>query len=289
MTEIDGQTRLLGIIGWPVEHTLSPKMHNAAFSALEMNWVYLALPVQPNQLESALQGMLALGFCGANVTVPHKRAVMRYLRDVSTAAQALGAVNTIVVEEDGRMVGDNTDWAGFLAALKEKGLDPRSRRAMILGAGGAARAITYALARSGAEVVILNRSPMRGQSLVEDLALSLPSGSLRSRPLDHDGLVDEAARSDLLINATPVGMWPDDESSLWPDALPFPSHLLACDLVYRPRETKLLRQARQAGAVTVDGLGMLVHQGRLAFEMWTGQWPPLEVMRAACEQALGVG
>jgi len=298
MIKIDGQTRLLGIVGWPIEHTLSPTMHNAAFAALGMNWAYLALPVPPRQLGTALLGMVALGFRGGNVTVPHKQAVMPYLNDITKSAQAIGAVNTIVVDDDGQMVGDNTDWIGFLAALREKSFEPHGRGALVLGAGGAARAVAYALARSGAQVLILNRTLLRAQALVEHLAPSVPANSLSSRPLSHDALAEEAARADLLINTTPVGMWPHEEASLWPDTAPFPHHLVTCDLIYRPRETKLLRQARQAGAATVEGIGMLVHQGVLAFEMWTGSAdgadrtdparpPPLEVMRAACEQALG--
>jgi len=284
--EINGQTRLLGIMGWPIEHTLSPTMHNAAFAALGMNWVYLALPVPPDQVEAALRGMVALGFRGGNVTVPHKEAVMAYLDHITEAAQAMGAVNTIVVEEDGRLVGDNTDWAGFMAALRERGFEPRGWRALVLGAGGAARAVVYGLARSGAQVTILNRTPERAEALIQHLTPSVPPSSLSFRPLDRDGLAEEAARADLLVNATPVGMWPHEEASLWPDSLPYPSHLLAYDLIYRPRETKLLRQARLAGAPTINGLEMLVHQGALGFEMWTGMAAPKKVMRAACERAL---
>ena len=286
MMAINGQTRLLGIMGWPIEHTLSPTMHNGAFAALGMNWVYLALPVPPDQVEPALRGMVALGFRGGNVTVPHKQAVMVYLDHITEAAQAMGAVNTLVVEEDGRLVGDNTDGAGFLASLKDRCFEPRGQRALVLGAGGAARAVVYALARSGAQVTILNRTLSRAETLVEHLAPAVPPSSLNSRPLDRDALVEEAAHADLLVNATPIGMRPHEETSLWPDSLPFPPHLLAYDLIYRPRETKLLRQARLANAPTINGVGMLVHQGVLAFKLWTGHSPPVEVMWAACEQAL---
>ena len=286
MIEVNGQTQLLGIMGWPVEHTLSPTMHNAAFAALGLNWVYLALPVPPGQVEAALRGMVALGFRGANVTVPHKQAVMPYLDRITEAAQAIGAVNTIVVGEDGRLSGDNTDGMGFLADLRERGFQPRGRRALVLGAGGGARAVVYALATAGAQVTILNRTLSRAELLVEHLAPAVPPGSLSCRSLDRNALAEEAARADLLVHTTPVGMWPHEETSLWPDTLPFPPHLLACDLIYRPPETKLLRQARLAGAETINGVGMLVHQGVLAFKLWTGRTPPLEVMWAACERAL---
>jgi len=289
MMPIDGQTRLLGIVGWPVEHTLSPAMHNSAFAALGLNSVYLALPVPPEKLEAALLGLAALGFRGANVTVPHKESVMQYLEETTPAAQAMGAVNTILVAEDGRMIGDNTDSAGFLAALHAARFDPRGRRVLVLGAGGAARAVVYALARSGARVTVLNRTLASAAALVLYLAPAVPAGSLSARPLTNDFLAEEATQADLLVNATTVGMWPHDDSSLWPESLPLPSSLVVCDLVYRPRQTELLRQARQAGAMTIEGMEMLAHQGALAFEMWTGRPAPLEVMRAACQRALGVG
>ncbi|HUW09920.1 MAG TPA: shikimate dehydrogenase [Anaerolineae bacterium] len=287
MMPVDGQTRLLGIMGWPVEHTLSPAMHNSAFAALGLNWSYLPLPVPPANLQIALSGLVALGFRGANVTVPHKEAVMQHLDATTAAAQAIGAVNTIVVGEDGRMMGDNTDCFGFLASLNEAGFDPRGRRVLVLGAGGAARAVVYALAGSGARVVVLNRTLASAAALVLFLSFAVPAGALSARPLTSDVLAEEAAQADLLVNATTVGMWPDDNSSLWPDTLPFPPSLVACDLVYRPRETKLLHQARQAGALTIEGVEMLVQQGALAFEMWTDHQAPLEVMRSACLRALG--
>ncbi|MDH7486703.1 MAG: shikimate dehydrogenase [Anaerolineae bacterium] len=288
MTEIDAQTKLLGIIGWPVEHSLSPTMHNAAFAALGLNWVYLPLPVPPGQVEAALRGLLTLGFRGANVTVPHKEAVMPHLDSITEVAQAIGAVNTLVVGE-GRLVGDNTDGAGFLAALQEAGFEPRGRRALVLGAGGAARAVAYALATAGAQVTVLNRTLSRTEALIQHLAPAVPPNSLSPRLLDRDALVEEAVRADLLVNATSVGMWPDAEHSPWPDELPLPSHLTVFDLVYNPPETRLLRQARRAGAQAIGGLGMLVHQGALAFRLWTGHSPPLEAMWTACERALTAG
>lgn len=287
MRRIDGETRLLGILGWPVEHTLSPAMHNSAFAALGLNWVYLPLPASPEQLGAALRGMVVLGFRGANVTVPHKVAVMQHLYETTPAAQAIGAVNTIVMGADGRLLGDNTDSGGFLASLEGAGFDPHGRRALVLGAGGAARAVVYALARSGAKVTVLNRTEQRAQSLLQDLCQARPDGSLSSGPLTRDLLAREAERADLLVNATTIGMWPDDASSPWPDSLPFPPTLAVCDLVYRPRETRLLSQAREAGARAIEGVEMLVYQGALAFEMWTGHAPPLDVMRSACLQALG--
>lgn len=281
---IDGRTRLLGLIGWPVAHSLSPAMHNAAFAEQGMNWVYVPLPVPPGQVEAAVRGLVALGFRGANVSVPHKQAVMPFMDELSDSVQALGAVNAIVVRE-GRLSGENTDWRGFLVALRAGGFDPGGRRALVLGAGGGARAVVYALTSEGLPVSIYNRTPARAARLAHDLQKHVPEAEislLETLPSDLKGF-------DLLVNATPLGMWPESDASPWPDDVPLPPHLTVFDLVYRPRWTKLLRQARQAGARPIGGLEMLVHQGALAFEMWTGSAPPLEAMRAACEKVLMEG
>lgn len=279
----------VGLIGWPVEHSLSPTMQNAAFAALSMDWEYVLLPVPPEEVERVVRGLAARSFRGANVTVPYKEAVIPYLPSLTEAARAIGAVNTLIVREDGRLVGENTDWTGFLAALRESGFDPEGRRALLLGAGGAARAVAYALVRSGVRVIVLNRRPERAEELVRTLGSGVPKGSMQAGLLEPGTLLREARHADLLVNATSVGMWPRPDESPWPDGLPIPSHLTVLDLVYRPLETKLLRQAREAGARTVNGLGMLIHQGARAFEIWTGRPAPVEVMRAACWKALEKG
>jgi len=292
---IDGHTQLVGLIGWPVEHSLSPAMHNAAFEALGLNWCYLPLPVAAGQVETAVRGLAALGFRGANVTVPHKRAVMPPLQVIAPAARALGAVNTLLVDRDEEgapaVRGTNTDTRGFIDALRQGGFEPTGRRALVLGAGGAARAVVYGLLEAGvATVDVLNRTPQRAEALVADLASALQAGEkLRPGLLAPDRLVVLAREADLLVNATPVGMWPAVERSIWPPEIDLPATLVVFDLVYNPLETRLLRQARQSGAQPMDGLAMLVGQGALAFELWTGQRAPLDVMRAACEQGLQKG
>lgn len=275
----------VGLIGWPVEHSLSPAMHNAAFEALGLGWQYELLPVPPGQLGAALAGLQADGFRGANVTVPHKSAVIAVLDEIDDAARVIGAVNTIRVRGKVR-IGHNTDAAGFLRALREAGVEPAGRRALLLGAGGAARAVAYALAQAGCSVAIRNRTARRAAELVHDmqcLGLGAPvawvPGEAALGELD-------LARFDLLVNATTAGMWPRIEDQPWPEALAIPSHWTVFDLVYNPLETRLLRQARQAGALSIDGLGMLVWQGALAFELWTGQEPPADLMRAAALQTL---
>ena len=290
---IDGHTQLVGLIGWPVEHSLSPAMHNGAFAALGLNWRYVPLPVPPGQIEAAVKGLAALGFRGANVTVPHKQAVVPALDTIAPDARRLGAVNTIVVErsEDGEVTigGYNTDARGFIAALREGGFDPQGRSAVVVGAGGAARAVVSGLLWSGSGgVTVLNRTPERAQALISDLGRRSEDASrLRALPLTPENLIASARAADLLVNATTVGMWPHMGGSIWPDTVSIPAHLTVFDLVYNPLETRLLRQARESGAHAVGGLGMLVRQGALTFEMWTGEPAPVEVMREACEQALG--
>jgi shikimate dehydrogenase len=290
---VDGHTQLVGLIGWPVEHSLSPAMHNAAFDALELNWRYVPLPVPPGQIEAAVRGLSALSFRGANVTVPHKQAVMPVVDSIAPNATALGAVNTLVIGQraDGTPIigGFNTDDKGFVDALRQGGFEIEERgHAIVVGAGGAARAVVFGLLWSGTgEIVVLNRTPERAQALVSDLGSRHDwSSRLRALPLTSKALIESARAADLLVNATTVGMWPHVEGSIWPDGVPIPTHLTVFDLVYNPLETHLLRQARQSGAGAVDGLGMLVRQGALAFEMWTGESAPVEVMHTTCKRAL---
>ena len=286
MTEIDGHTKVVGVMGWPVEHTLSPAMHNAAFKATGLNWRYLPLPVHPDRLGQAVHGLRALGFAGCNVTVPHKQAVMGYLDEITAEAKAIGAVNTILVQADGRMTGHNTDADGFLRSLVGRGLQPEGKRTVVIGAGGAARAVAYALASAGTPITILNRTLSRAEYLVADLASLFPSLSLRSLSLTPGTLRQEVTSADLLVNTTSLGMWPHVDGSPWPDEFPLPVSLTVFDLVYNPLETRLMRQARKAGARAIGGLEMLVYQGVAAWELWTGQKAPVEMMITAAKVAL---
>jgi shikimate dehydrogenase len=288
---MDGETTLVGVMGWPIAHSLSPAMHNAAFEALGMNWRYVPLPVRPGEVGAAVEGLKALGFRGCNVTVPHKEAVIPHLDRIPPRVAAFGAVNTLILDraEDGScaITGENTDVQGFVHALRQEGVDPAGRRVLVVGAGGAARGVIYGLCGVGAAAVtVLNRTPERAETLVADLSAQAGETKLETGALTREALADRAQAADLLIQSTTVGMWPHTEASIWPDDLPLPAHLVVCDLVYRPIETRLLRQARAAGATAVDGLGMLIGQGALSFEMWTGVWPPEDVMRAACEAVL---
>jgi shikimate dehydrogenase len=272
--------QLVGLIGWPVEHSVSPAMHNAAFQALGLPWHYGLLPTDPAELETRLCTLEGQGYQGVNVTVPHKQAVMSHLDEISGAAKAIGAVNTIVVR-DGRLFGHNTDGAGFLAALREAGFEPVAQRAILLGAGGAARSVAYVLAEAGCHVTLYTRTTQRARNLAQELGEAGFELSMTPTLSQLD-----LASFDLLVNATSVGTWPQTDATPWPVAIPLPSHWTVYDLVYNPPETRLLTRARAAGATAIGGLAMLVHQGALAFELWTGQQPPIDVMRTAAEKAL---
>ncbi len=283
---ITGSTQIVGLLGWPVGHSLSPAMHNAVFTHLELDWRYVPLPVDPSRpdaIPQAVAGLRALGLRGANVTVPHKQAVMRCVDRLTPAAEVIGAVNTIVVEKDGSLLGDNTDAAGFIGDLRDHGVDLQDRHVLVLGAGGSARAVVYGLAQAGvARIAIANRTVATAQALAAALqphARSCPLTAF-AIPGDLQGL---AAQADLIVNCTALGMTPNVDTSPWPDELPFRSGQIVYDLVYNPAATRLLRQAARAGVQAIGGLGMLVWQGAFAFERWTGTPAPVDMMRAAAE------
>lgn len=255
-------------------------MHNAAFAATGLNWCYVAFPVGRARLGDALRGLIALGAAGANVTVPHKEAALAYLDDTSDEARAIGAVNTVRVEGE-RLVGYNTDGAGLLDALRvDAGVAVEGARAVVIGAGGAARAAAFALADAGAaSVVIANRNWDRAASCAADVRRALPRRAVEAVPLDGAA----AARmrdATLLVQATTVGSGAERaQTPVAPEAL-HPG-LLVMDMVYEPRETVLLREARARGCRTLEGRSMLVHQGARAFELWTGRPAPTDAMRRA--------
>lgn len=270
----------VGLIGWPVGHSRSSAMHNQAFAHLGLNWHYLLLPVRPEDVIEAVRGLRALGFAGANVTVPHKLAVMEALDEVMPEAQAIGAVNTIV-NRDGYLVGYNTDGIGFLRALREGGFSAENCDALLLGAGGASRAVLYALLSKGAKVTIVNRTRSRAERLAQEFG-EFFGVKIPVMTFDYPIILQEALnQAELLVNATSIGMSPHTETSPLPTGIHFSPSLTVYDLVYNPLETRLLADARAAGATAIDGLGMLIHQGAVAFTLWTGEEAPVEVMRAA--------
>jgi len=274
---------LTGLIGWPVAHSKSPAMHNAAFRSAGIDGFYGLLPVRPHRVGEAIAGLRALGFRGANVTVPHKQAVIPFLDEITPVAQAIGAVNTILIDDDGHMVGTNTDAWGFIRDLEAIGMpfeSIRDKGALVLGAGGSARAVAYALATHNISTHILARRPEQARALVQSLIPHLPHKDL-IRAYDWSHLSKLAPIVKLIVNCTPVGMSPDIEDSPWPDHLGFRPDQLVYDLVYNPSRTRLMAQAEAAGARAWNGVGMLVHQGAKAWELWTGHSAPVDVMRAA--------
>lgn len=274
---ITASTRVAGVIGDPVRHSLSPAIHNAAFSELGLDWVYLAFPVPGGSGLDAVAAMRTLGIAGLSVTMPHKSDVIPGLDELSPTALALGAVNT-VYRRGPLLVGDNTDGAGFIDSLRlDEGFDPAGTRCVVIGAGGAARAVILALGQAGAaEVAVINRTAARGIK-----AAKLAGG--RGRP----GTPDDLLRADVVVNATPLGMAGPYAAAVPVDIDFLRSDQIVVDLVYHPARTPLLVAARQRGAVPVNGLGTLIHQAARAFRLWTGADPPLEAMSAAALGALG--
>lgn len=263
-----GATRVAAVIGAPVRHSLSPALHNAAFASLGLDWVYVAFEVAPGSAAGALAAMRTLGLGGLSVTMPHKEDVAAAIDVLDPAAAALHSVNTVSVGDDGRLHGHSTDGAGFVASLLEAGVDPAGRRIAVVGAGAAGRAVVDALARAGAaEVVVVNRSADKAAAAA---ALAGHVGRV--------GLPGEVPSAEIVVNATSVGLG-SDEPAIDPALLR--AGQVVADLVYHPLDTALLRAARAAGAATVDGLGMLVHQAVLQQERWHGHRPDPAVMRAA--------
>ena len=283
-TVILGKTRLCGLIGDPVEHTMSPVMHNAAFREIGVDYLYVAFRVEKEALGRAIDGMKALNIRGLNVTIPHKVAVIQFLDELDSLAEKVGAVNTIV-NDDGVLKGYNTDGAGFMQALLEKEMEPQGKKVVILGAGGASRAISFFLADRGAHLVILNRR--LGLDWAKELAGKISqvfTMEVEALELNRENLAGVLGKTDILVNATSVGMTPDiDETPVTSDLLP--PGLIVFDIVYNPIKTRLLREAEAAGAKTISGLDMLVWQGALAFEKWTGVKAPIKLMR---EEAIKV-
>ena len=286
MTDVSGKTRVCALLGDPVEHTVSPAMHNAAFAELGLDFIYVPFRVRPDCLAEAVAGLRALGVHGFNVTIPHKVAVIPLLDGLDPRAEKIGAVNT-VVNEAGELRGFNTDGAGFLKAARQGGIEPEGKKIVVLGAGGASRAISYILAENGAELTILNRS--EELDWAEDIARLIEYDlwkHVQFLELRDDLLAEALKDADVLVNATSVGMSPDS------DACPVAAEMLrkgltVFDIVYNPIKTRLLREAGAAGGRTISGAEMLVWQGALAFEMWTGRPAPFDVMRRAALKALG--
>src|SRR4051794_19763100 len=280
------RAELVGCFGQPVAENPTGAMQEAAFRALGLNWRYLTVEVAPAQLADAMRGVRAFGMRGVNLTIPHKVAVMGYLDEVAADAAMIGAVNTVRREQD-RLIGENTEGKGFLRGVRaDAGVDSKGKRAIVLGAGGAARAIVTELALAGvSDLLVVNRSLERAARMVEELAAKTKR-PIRSEPWRGTYRVPEDA--DLLVNATSIGLYPDIDAMPPVDLRDAHRGLLVCDAVFNPPETRLLAAARQRGLAVLDGLSMLVYQGVIGFQLWTGQDPPEDVMKNALRSALGL-
>jgi shikimate dehydrogenase len=276
---------LTGLFGYPVGHSISPAIHNSAYSAAGLDWIYLAFSVKPEDLAAAFTGFQALGGRGLNITIPHKQDVICLLDEVSEEARLIGAVNTVLFRA-GRALGYNTDGPGFIQALREeRNFSLAGKRVCLIGAGGAGRAVAVQSALSGIDrlaIADLDReraeelSDWINQKIASDLSVVLPTGTREGEEL--------ISGADLVVDATPLGLYPDDPVSFDPSLLA--RETLVMDLIYNPMETPLLKKARELGVDAINGLGMLIHQAALAWEIWTGDPAPIEAMKQAAGAAL---
>jgi shikimate dehydrogenase len=272
---ITSKTKKIGILGWPLGHSLSPIMQNAAFEALQLDYIYVPLPVHPDDLAQAVAGLKALNFAGANVTIPHKVAIMPYLDEIDSSAQLIGAVNTIVIKE-GKSIGYNTDAQGFIQSLTAKNVNIAGKSVVILGAGGAARAIICGLIQHGIDQITIGA---RNRAKAEDFIKSFPNPTnMQACGWNESPFNNRLRDCNILVNCTPVGMDADKKEELpiiWNNVN---TKAVVCDLIYNPPITEFLVSAQDRGHMIINGSGMLVEQGALAFELWTGKPAPRKIM-----------
>jgi len=280
------KAELVGAFGDPIAENPTGVMQEAGFGAAGLDWRYLTLQVKAGDLAAAVAGARAIGMRGFNLTIPHKVAVIEHLDALSKEAETIGAVNTVCIE-NGRLTGENTDGKGFLRGVRQDaGVDPSGKRVVVLGAGGAARAVAAELLLAGVrDLLVVNRSTERGEQMTADLRASTGK-DIRFEP--WQGTYAVPGDVDLFVNATSIGLYPDVDAMPDVDLGAAAPGTLVCDVVFNPPETPLLRAARGRGLPTLDGLSMLVYQGVIAFQMWTGQEPDASVMKAALSEALGV-
>jgi shikimate dehydrogenase len=279
------KAELVGVFGHPVAENPTIVMQEAAFQELGLNWRYLTIEVYPENLANAIGGMRAFNMQGINLTIPHKVEVLKYLDEVAEDAQLMGAVNTVRREGD-KLIGENTDGKGFLRSLREDvQVDPAGKRVVVLGAGGAARAITVELALAGAaHLTVVNRSTERGQTLVSLLNEKTP---VTAEFVQWDDVYTLPADTDVLVNATSIGLYPDVTAKPDLDYDTITASMIVCDVIPNPPHTPFLKEAEARSARTLDGLGMLVYQGAIGFKMWTGLDAPVKVMHQALAEAFG--
>lgn len=282
--KVTGSTKVLGIFGHPVGHTLSPLMQNAAIEELALPYIYIPFEVNPGDLESAVNGIKSLGIAGVNITVPHKEKVIPFLDEITEEASLIGSVNTIE-NRNGRLVGHNTDSMGYIRSLREDaGFDPKRKKALIIGAGGAARGVIAGLSINGAsEILIANRTVEKGEALAAEFGKKFKEIKFSAHPLSSLKNQDIFSSLNLIVNTTSTGL----EGKTIEIELRFtPSHALVSDIAYKPPTTPFLKNAQETGRKTLGGLGMLLYQGAISFEIWTSKKAPIGAMRRALMEAV---
>lgn len=281
---VSGSTQAIAILGYPVHHSLSPVIHNAAFATAGLDYCYLALEVRPEDIEVAVRGLRAANFAGITLTAPHKETVIPLLDGLTDEARAIGAVNT-VANRNGRWIGTNTDATGFRRLLEINGLYKKGMKAVMLGSGGAARAALYVLGQVSSEVIVFNRTLRRSEELIESLAPFRGQSRWRALPLERDALAAHLEDADVLVNTTSVGMHPNDQQCPLPEGVRIPARCGVADMIYMPPKTRLLQLAERGGSKAVSGHDMLLYQAVDAFEFWTGVEPDVKVMDEALRSA----
>lgn len=277
---ITGKTKLIGLLGYPISHSLSPAMHNAGFARLCLDYAYLTFDTKEDNLADVITAMRVLNVRGFNVTMPNKKSVLPLLDEVTPEAQMIGSVNT-VLHENGRLIGYNTDGKGYVHALLEKGVFVKGQRIIMVGAGGAARSVAIQLAVDGAaEIVILNRTLDKAVDICNIIQKNLPACKAQALALDKSVLKEKLDGADILINCTGLGMHPNEDKSIVTDPGMLHRGLIVSDLVYKPSKTKLLQVAEEAGCKAINGLGMMIWQGAEAFKIWTGVDLPVDYIKS---------
>lgn len=276
---ISGYTRLVGLLGYPVRHSYSPHMHNAAFQHLGLDYVYLVFEVNDDNLKEAIAAMRTLDVVGFNVTMPNKQNVIPLLDEVSEEARLIGSVNT-VVNRDGKLIGYNTDGKGYVMALRDEGISPEGKSVVIAGAGGASRSVAIQLALDGAkEITILNRTLDAAEEIVNIIKENIPACKATAAGYNDEKLKEQLKETDLFINCTSLGMHPHEDKSIISNPDMLHPDLIVSDVIYSPPKTKLLEMAEKVGCKTLNGLGMMIGQGALAFKIWTGEDMPTDYIK----------
>ena len=280
---INSETKILGVIGHPISHSMSPIMHNTALQDLNLNYIYLAFDIKPENLRGAVNSIRALNIKGVNITIPHKEKIIQYLDELDSLSKKIEAVNTIK-NENGKLIGKNTDVQGARTALIESGFKLKNKKVIIIGAGGAAKAVSYSLGEELEQLLIFNRTKSRAIQLAKNLAEKV-NLKVTGKELEEGLLKKEIQTTDLLINTTPIGMYPNINASPIPLEL-IHDQLFVFDIIYNPLETKMIKYAKEIGCKFLGGLEMFVNQGALAFEWWTEKVPNKDLMKNIIKEFL---